>query len=596
MKSVIYSFFFLFLSLSIHAQVGIGTTAPNGALDITSITDGLLIPRVALTSTTLVAPVITGTESELVYNTASIGDVTPGFYYLSTATGPWVRLAGSSGWSITGNNDIVDGTNFLGTTNNVDIAFRRNSTAAGKIGPNSTSFGVGAANTNTANSYTTAFGVSALNSVTTGVYNTAVGYNASRLNTGTYSTAIGAFANENSTGANYNTAVGAQSLQAANGGDNTAIGLNALQDNTAAGNSALGHLALTNNTSGTGNVAMGFSALDANLTGTNNTAVGYNASGTSNASNVTTFGYNAGAALTAQDNTAIGSGAMDGLTSAASRENTAVGFNALGRASAATVSHNTALGHNAALSINSSFNTAIGHNALSQATSGANTAVGDGAMEQGNSQHNTAVGYRSLFNTSGNNNVSIGYGAAEFHNNGNNSVVIGYQAAAQGRSNAISIGYQASANGNNQVTLGNGSIGVLRCQVTSITALSDRRDKDDIVKITEGIEFIKQLKPVTYTWNTRDKSKVGTKAVGFIAQDLLDLQLKSSIGENLDLVSYDNPEKLEARYGNLLPVIVKGIQEQQTLIEKLQKQNEELLKINALFLERLDALEALQNK
>ena len=32
-----------------HAQVGIGTIAPMGALDITSTNDGLLVPRVALT-------------------------------------------------------------------------------------------------------------------------------------------------------------------------------------------------------------------------------------------------------------------------------------------------------------------------------------------------------------------------------------------------------------------------------------------------------------------------------------------------------------------------------------------------------------------
>jgi hypothetical protein len=41
-----------------------------------------------------------------------------------------------------------------------------------------------------------------------------------------------------------------------------------------------------------------------------------------------------------------------------------------------------------------------------------------------------------------------------------------------------------------------------------------------------------------------------------------------NIGYNLDLVSQDNPEKLEARYGNLLPVIVKAIQEESTEKDK----------------------------
>jgi len=108
----------------------------------------------------------------------------------------------------------------------------------------------------------------------------------------------------------------------------------------------------------------------------------------------------------------------------------------------------------------------------------------------------------------------------------------------------------------------------LRAQVTSITSLSDRRDKTEITSISEGIDFVKKLNPVTFTWNTRDKAKVGIKSAGFIAQELLALQKGSTIGDNLDLVSDDNPEKLEARYSNLLPVIVKAIQEQQKQLEE----------------------------
>lgn len=37
-------------------------------------------------------------------------------------------------------------------------------------------------------------------------------------------------------------------------------------------------------------------------------------------------------------------------------------------------------------------------------------------------------------------------------------------------------------------------------------------------------------------------------------------------------------EKLEARYGNLLPVMVKAIQEQQLMIESLKKEIQELKK------------------
>ena len=73
-----------------YSQVGIGTTLPNGALDINSSTNGLVIPRVALTSKALAAPVVnpqTGalTTGTMVYNTSTLGvapnNVVPGFYF-----------------------------------------------------------------------------------------------------------------------------------------------------------------------------------------------------------------------------------------------------------------------------------------------------------------------------------------------------------------------------------------------------------------------------------------------------------------------------------------------------------------------------------
>jgi hypothetical protein len=107
------------------------------------------------------------------------------------------------------------------------------------------------------------------------------------------------------------------------------------------------------------------------------------------------------------------------------------------------------------------------------------------------------------------------------------------------------------------------------------------------------LDFLKQLKPVSFTWNTRDKAKVGIKSAGFIAQDLLALQKKSTIGDHLDLVSQDNPDKLEARYGNLLPVIVKAIQE-----ESAQK-DAEIAALKAVLKSlaaRLQSLETIVNK
>jgi hypothetical protein len=232
-------------------------------------------------------------------------------------------------------------------------------------------------------------------------------------------------------------------------------------------------------------------------------------------------------------------------------------------------SHNIALGYSSLYNnVSGEYNIAIGKNSLEANTEG---------------DYNIAIGERSsIRNTSGEDNIAIGRLSMQNNTTGYDNVVIGYGASSgiTGTRNIV-IGYLASSSRDdvsNQITLGNNGITSLRAQVTSITALSDRRDKTDILTISEGIDFIKKLKPVSFTWNTRDKAKVGLKSAGFIAQDLLSLQKSSPIGENLDLVSEDNPEKLEARYNNLLPVMVKAIQDQQAIIEELKKELEAVKK------------------
>lgn len=123
-----------FLTLISNAQVGVGTTTPEGALDVTSTNDGLLIPRIALTNTTT-ATILTPTKSELVYNTATAGDVTPGYYYWETtptvASNRWVRLMttnANNDWSITGNSGTSPGTNYIGTNDAQDLRIKTNNT------------------------------------------------------------------------------------------------------------------------------------------------------------------------------------------------------------------------------------------------------------------------------------------------------------------------------------------------------------------------------------------------------------------------------------------------------------------------------------
>ncbi|MDM1405409.1 hypothetical protein HX039_15040, partial [Myroides marinus] len=83
----------LFGTLAANAQVGIGTATPNKSAEllIESSNRGLLIPNVALTSTTDRNTITNGNvQSLMVYATKTQGDITPGYYYWDI--NKWVRL------------------------------------------------------------------------------------------------------------------------------------------------------------------------------------------------------------------------------------------------------------------------------------------------------------------------------------------------------------------------------------------------------------------------------------------------------------------------------------------------------------------------
>ena len=61
------------------------------------------------------------------------------------------------------------------------------------------------------------------------------------------------------------------------------------------------------------------------------------------------------------------------------------------------------------------------------------------------------------------------------------------------------------------------------------------------------------------------KLRKGLKDLGFIAQDLQKVD-----DEHLSFVSDEDPEKLSASYGRLIPVLVKAIQELKAEIEILK--------------------------
>ena len=85
----------LFSVINLFGQVGIGTTNPNpdALLDVDASvsTGGLLLPRLALTATNNAAPLSAHVAGMTVYNTSTVNDVTPGFYYNDGTA--WIKLS-----------------------------------------------------------------------------------------------------------------------------------------------------------------------------------------------------------------------------------------------------------------------------------------------------------------------------------------------------------------------------------------------------------------------------------------------------------------------------------------------------------------------
>ncbi|NOX85601.1 MAG: hypothetical protein GXO86_06515, partial [Chlorobi bacterium] len=122
---------FLISSIGTYAQIGIQTNSPDAsaALDIVSTDKGLLIPRVTLTSNlSNPSPVTSPATGLMVFNTGANQPV--GLYYWTGSA--WSKFAtGSSStnyWGLSGNAGTNPSTNFLGTTDNQDLAVYTNNT------------------------------------------------------------------------------------------------------------------------------------------------------------------------------------------------------------------------------------------------------------------------------------------------------------------------------------------------------------------------------------------------------------------------------------------------------------------------------------
>jgi hypothetical protein len=212
----------------------------------------------------------------------------------------------------------------------------------------------------------------------------------------------------------------------------------------------------------------------------------------------------------------------------------------------------------------------IGTQALFCACDCNNTAIGNCALRCGASgAYNTAIGENGLLNSFCNCLTSIGDCAGMFNYGGKNNTFVGWCASG------------SDPNISNVITLGNTDIACIRSQVSTITAFSDCRDKTNICSIPVGLEFVRALRPVKFEWNQRNApndGKRGTNEAGFIAQEL-DQAVQQFNAKWLNLVNTDNPDRLEATPGRLLPILIKTAQELSERNQVLRSKIETLEKI-----------------
>jgi len=372
-------------------------------------------------------------------------------------------------------------------------------------------------------------------------------------------------------------------------------------------NTSLGLHALGNIQGGFSNVAIGTKALFNNLTGDHHVAIGDSALHNQNEG----FGFNVAIGSKAMFgsvggsyNTAVGAEALFSMPN--SIQNVAIGVRALYQNLIGFA--NTAVGTNALYNnISGTYNVADGFQALYSNMSGQNnTSIGGESMYFNvDGGQNTAIGRYSLRNnTSGESHTAVGFStlSSNVSGFGNTAVGFGANVSAGNLNFASAFGANAFVNASEKVVIGSSSVTVIGGAV-NWSIVSDGRFKTDINENVPGLNFIMKLRPVTYRLQLMNYDKFLGKSdsamknemqsykkaepiirSGFIAQEV-------EIAANESGYSFGGLHKPESEkdnyslsYSDFVVPIIKAMQEQQMLIGKLQKQNEELLK-------RLEALE-----
>jgi hypothetical protein len=226
------------------------------------------------------------------------------------------------------------------------------------------------------------------------------------------------------------------------------------------------------------------------------------------------------------------------------------------------LSSNTALGRDSLReNITGENNTAVGVAALVFNESGSeNTSVGVSSLRENiTGTNNSAFGRSALRNNTGDFNTAIGHKAGEVNTSGTNNVFIGSESSG------------TAGNVSNQVNIYNGSVTARFTGAASgWTFTSDERDKKNIEDLTIGLDFINQLKARKFAWDMRNSDvDKGKEASGFIAQEILQV-VNVSNAKYTNLVDESNSEQYTLTVTNLIPILVKAVQQLSAKVAELE--------------------------
>jgi hypothetical protein len=458
------SFFFLvfiaFISTSVSAQIvqkygdNNGAINSNSVLELESSNKGLLLPRLALTSTTAVTPLSAHVQGMTVYNTATAGDVTPGIYTNSGAA--WVRVTDSAilssylpltGGSISGQlrSTVVTGTAPFAVDSTTPVT---NLSIGGNAATATTA--TNATNTGITNDTTTAVAVyptfvtsntgnlpqkvtsTKLSFIpSTGILS-ATGFSGSGASlTGTASAlSIGGNAATATTATNAtNTGITSDITTAATFYPTFVSGISGNLPQKVASTDKLSFIPSTGILTATG-----FSGSGAELTGIS-------------ASNITT-------GVLPVDNGGTGVTSIAGIQTILGLAGSNV---AIGASSGVTTqgTNAIAIGEGSGNFNQGSSSVAIGPYAGYENQGATSVAIGSNAAQSGSGASSIAIGFAAGQGGSGDDSIAIGSYASSY---GANSLAIGASATSGTYTNSAAIGNGAESTGNNTIQLGNTAV------------------------------------------------------------------------------------------------------------------------------------------